>query len=243
MIASMIRYHEAALALLGITGATDSAAVATLAAIERQLKISLPKALVDWYSVPGAPQYLVGHTSDDIVPLEQLGQPVPNWFGSGPRDFSQRGLLLIRAENQGVCHWAIPLDQGDDPPVLVEVDTAPNERWLPHAARFSTWAYVQAWEVAAARMPVQAVAAGQPRGNLPTLLRVRDTFEALDSTFGWPGDRQERLYRDGVRIIAWHEEAIDWSLYAESVELLHEAIRSLRNCGVDLREPDMVVPQ
>jgi hypothetical protein len=42
MIAGVIRYHEAALALLGITAPTDLAAVATLAAIERQLRISLP---------------------------------------------------------------------------------------------------------------------------------------------------------------------------------------------------------
>src|SRR5262249_18625124 len=80
----------------------------------------LPASLREWYSFPDA--IAVASRQNRLRPVkafELLGD---------------EQLVVFMDENQGVCHWAIPLNSGDDPRVLVSVDGDP---FLPCADTFS----------------------------------------------------------------------------------------------------------
>src|SRR5262249_2200978 len=126
---------------IGFKPLQSAASVASLERIEDLLGRSLPSAVREWYSNEEAVEIMVSRTSDRAVPLSDLGAVVANWYGDGPRDFLDHGQLFVMRENQGVCNWVVDLADGDDPQVLVEVDSSPNHVWQLYSPHFSEWVY------------------------------------------------------------------------------------------------------
>src|SRR5437879_4215525 len=126
MATDRVRFHQATVDLHPAPFPVHSPKAADfLVERERRLGIHLPPAVKEWYSFDGAVGLLEKYSNDDVpTKLEELGAPVANWYGGGPRDFERDGLLLILQENQGVCCWAVKLGGAEDPEVVIEVDTA-----------------------------------------------------------------------------------------------------------------------
>jgi hypothetical protein len=80
---------------------------------------------------------------DDPVEITRLGEPC-KWRWDETRDLIREGLLLFMVENQAVSVWAVRLDAGDDPPVVVARD--PDLKWRACAERFSTFIESQVWD-------------------------------------------------------------------------------------------------
>lgn len=117
-----LKYHQKTFALLGREPKKSAVAVKQIAVIERRLKIRLPAAVKEWYSLAGAVKLLYEHSNqDEPTPLEELGSPYE----------VSHGVLKIQTENQGVAEWYVRLDGSEDPPVLVESEFhhEPDETW------------------------------------------------------------------------------------------------------------------
>src|SRR5262249_23315052 len=94
-------------------------AMRSMRAQEVALGITFPSSFVEWFGLREGADLLRRHSnSDDPVEIEHLGEPVPGGWGK-KRDFVREGLLPFMIENQGVCLWALRLDGGDDPGVVV----------------------------------------------------------------------------------------------------------------------------
>jgi hypothetical protein len=116
--AAVLRYHAAALRLLGITPRVDPEAVNRIAKAEAVSGRRLPAAVREWYTLAGAEEFL---TLDDnacgVVPLvdvlADLGRGAARVEFYGPRRV-----------NTGYQAF-VTLDGSEDPPVVVDGDSEP----------------------------------------------------------------------------------------------------------------------
>jgi hypothetical protein len=99
---------------------------AMLDAAEHRLGLRLPPALREAYMLLGRRDDLC-RNQDRLLRPEEL--------------HVCQGALVYHAENQGVAHWGVLLDDlaGEDPPAVVWLDLANKaaERWQPWNARLS----------------------------------------------------------------------------------------------------------
>jgi hypothetical protein len=178
----------------------------------------------------GAVEILRRHSNDDDpVPLNELGQPFESWYGSGRRNFLSQRLLVFMHENQGVYNWAIKLNGADDPPVVVEVDSAPKEVWQPSARTFSEFVYYQVWDYS---LKGSSCSAHEPALDPSTLEYLRRSYREEPQTHGGPGNAY-RFSAPSGRVLIWHGEShgADWRLLAATGAQLEELLRSVWTQG------------
>jgi len=229
-------FHQQSLARLGVEHVVDEAAMRALNARAGALDITLPASFVEWYGMRDGLQLLrLNSNADDPIGIERLGEPF-EWRWDRKIDWLQEGLLLFMFENQAVCVWALRLDAGDDPPVVVARD--PDLEWRPCAERFSTfvscqvWDHTEIWDQAGARILLQAQAVPLKDADLAFL---REHLGEAPTTHGWPGDNQYRFERGDHRVLVWDgEDQADWWITATNEASLSEVAAKLWQCS-DLR--------
>jgi hypothetical protein len=227
----MLRFHQSACDLLGLAPTVDLDERAALTERERQLGVRLPAALVEWYSLRGAMDILAGATGDRALGAAELGEPPDGW-GGGLTRLVDQGLLVIRVEHQGACHWAVRLDDGADPRVLVAVGARGDGAiWRLHAASFSDYVFTLAWDRLAFVLPYCLAAQDQPLERRDLAMLERE-FTQRQRTWAWPGHTNYRFERGGQRVVVWEgDRQADWSLLAGSAEELAALGRTLWDRG------------
>jgi hypothetical protein len=183
--------------------------------LERRLNRSLPHAFRDLLTLENGPAFL-GHfsNSDVAIPPDQLANPLRRWPGYDPLADQ---LLPFMVENQGVCVWAIRLDAGDDPPVVVEVDSGTPPKWRSCADRFSCWLKCQVLDHTLLRSCWFAAQADPLSAEVLSQLRHR--FEEGQQTYGWPGGTNYRFCNARSHLLLWDgNEQCDWWILPRSVE-------------------------
>jgi hypothetical protein len=226
-----LKYHRDAVALLGRAPASSNSAIDLLRQREDQLGVTFPASVREWYSLEGAVQILEQYSNaDSPFEIEKLGEPFDNWYGGGPKDFLSEKMLLFMHENQGVCNWAIRLDNDADPPVVVEVDTAPNAKWLTCADRFSTFVWCQIWDHSQLAMGVSAQETDFFESDLHFL---QSNFHQLPTTYGWPGSVNYRFKSEDATILIWdgRDRGVDWFLSSPSPSKLKDLLAKIWHCG------------
>ena len=112
-------------------------------------------------------------------------------------------VVWLMTENQGVCVWGVPLDVGDDPPVVVGGDVDGNRPTI-YAETLGAFACGWAWDrMLRGRTPLlQAQAAGLGE-RVESWMASRLTIGP--STFGWPCRRNLRFgdEAEGIAIGLW----------------------------------------
>ena len=213
----MASFHRATFELLGTQPRTSTVAIGDLERTEQRLGIRLPSSVREWYSYDGALPILAAHSNDD--------PPIPVQEFSLTESTAGR-LIPIRWENQGVCTWAILLDSSDDPPVLVDVDSA-GTVWQPLAQKFSTYVYTCVWDyhVVLSR-PALAQAQNGPLSP-QALQALQGLFDERPRTFGWPGSVQYRFGGGHHGILIWstEDEQTDWFVGAADADSLDSTLR------------------
>jgi hypothetical protein len=97
---------------------------AEIAEAEARIGRALPASLVENYVAFGRRSFQRAH--DRLMAPSRLR--------------IQNGMLLFYEENQQVFHWGVPIDAGDDPPVMQSVDDSGAE-WVDdhdHLSQFLT---------------------------------------------------------------------------------------------------------
>jgi hypothetical protein len=112
-----------------------------LLAVEQRIACKLPGTFREFYSMANAPRLLKQYSNSDWpLSVGELAKPMSRWRNYDPIDDK---ILPFMNENQGVCVWGVRLDAGDDPPVVVEVDSGTPPRWQLCAQRFTNWLQFQ----------------------------------------------------------------------------------------------------
>jgi hypothetical protein len=230
-MADQLEYHRDAVNLLPRVPAFAKPAADLLRQREHQRRFTFPPSVREWYSLEGAVEILARYSNSDW-PFEigQLGEPFSDWYRGGPRDFLSEKLLLFMRENQGVCNWAIRLDGTPDPPVVVEVDTAPNAEWLPCADRFSTFVWCRIWDYSQLEV---GVSAQEIELSEHDLLFLKSKFHQLHTTYGWPGSVNYRFESKNATVLIWDgkDQGVDWFLSAPAPSDLKNLLAEVWHCG------------
>ncbi len=225
-------YHHEAVALLRERPEFSAKAAEQLANREGELGIVFPESVREWYSLEDAVGLL--RQRDDLVAVEQLGKPFPNWYSGGPRNFVAQRLVVFMHENQGVCNWAFRLDGNPDPEVIVEVDTAPDDQWLRCADRFSTFVFCQIWDRCHA-WPLEvggvAVEAQELVLAEADLQFLKAKFVQRPSTYGWPGQTNYRFETQNGGILIWEgKDQTDWFVWTPTPASLRSLLSRIWHC-------------
>ena len=223
-------FHDKSLRLLPKVPEISDEAIAKVADVAVRIGRPLPAAVRDWYVRKDACAILQTYSNGDPpVALDDLGRPITAWRGNGNlHDLAADGLLYIRSENQGVCGFAVRLDDGDDPAVVVNYgDIADLNEWQLQADTFSDYIFSGIWDFGPrSEWLIQAQNGSLTEGALD---RLRLHFRESVRTWGWPGDAQYRFEGDGQRLLIWSVSGggADWFLQADDELSLAEAARKI----------------
>ncbi len=157
------------------------------------------------------------------------------WGAEGYLPTAPDGVLMLMWENQGVCAWGVPLDRGDNPPVLVGGDLHDGQTLLEFSPSIGEFVFAFAWDAVAMRQEplLQAQAAELDRETEDFLVaRYRQSV----MTRGWPCGRNLRFEGDsGIRILLWScEGQCDWWVSATDPAVLRREAEVLMSLS-DLR--------
>lgn len=199
---------------------------------ERSMGLTLPGAVREWYSLVPT---LVNSLNDQImfVSLSELGNPIENWYESGPLDGLKKGLLFVAAEAQGVCNWLVVLGDSGDPVVLVEPESG-SRNWREYTEKFSTFVYTVAWDGLYQKSEPKCRLSAQDKSvSRVDLELLRKGFIEGTTTRWWPGKTNYRFSKGDKHVLIWDNETdeADWFIWADSKESLSELANTVIQCG------------
>lgn len=202
----MSNYHATTFALLGRPPVVSVSSEQMVRLVERDLDIRLPASVREWYGYSGAVEILAAQGSNHPVELAKLGELVEWWL---PYRAIDEQLLPIVYENQAVCIWAVDLRGGDDPPVVVAVNSGVPPRWQHCADHFSEWVYLWVWDwLFSARTAYIANTNPLSTSELDHLARE---LHEIGRTYAWPGLINYRFHASWGDIIIWDgRRQADW---------------------------------
>jgi hypothetical protein len=171
-----------------------------VAGVERRIGRTLPDSFRSLLLLDIGLALLGQHSNCDWpIPCADLGSTMRRW---GDYDPISDGLLPFMIENQGVCVWAIRLDDAHDPRVFVEVDSGSPPKWQLAAASFSQWLTCQIEDKRL--MDSASFGAQAPEIDDAALRLLRRNFDEGQSTFAWPGKTNYRFFNTRSRLLLWN---------------------------------------
>jgi hypothetical protein len=227
------RFHSEALRLANVSYEEDPHAADVLRRRQAELGVPFPASFVEWYAMKGAMELLRRYSgTDQPIAAECLGDVKRTSFGIDDRLWPREAVLPFMVENQGNCIWAIELDAGDDPPVIVARD--PDYEWQRHADRFSTFTACQVLDYGKVLSEDLIQLAAQDAAlQGQDLAFLRSRFDEGPRTHAWPGDEQYRFANVDGRILVWdvRESQADWWIASKTKDGLEKLARTVWMCG------------
>lgn len=205
-------YHERTFNLLDKPVPLVSQNQIAIQNFEGMTDIKLPVSFYEWYFYDGNPELLAKHNLEaHAIPIHELVVESNEW--SSPYAKGQQ-ILPFMWENQGVCTWAIPLNKGDDPEVLVaRKDYASHKpyKWKVCSLHFSQWVYC----VVRDHLTRQRTCFCAQAEHLSSddLRFLRSEFLEGEFTYVWPGQVNYHYSGRWGDVIIWNtDEQADWEL-------------------------------
>lgn len=209
IVPSKPNYHARTFELLKQVPTLSLNNLQALRAFEYRTNIKLPEAFYEWFCFEDAAELLTTcNFQSQPIQIDEFSLPLEAWWSFNP---VSGAVLPFLAENQGVCTWAIRLDSGDDPIVMIEVDSAVPPKWQLCSPGFSEWVYgVARGSLIMERVRFQAQAAALSEQDLKFL---QAEFQGGGHTYAWPGAiNYQFLGRWGDLIIWTGDGQADWFL-------------------------------
>lgn len=202
---------------------TPSQAAGFVRFAEDRLGRPLPDGVRRYAASPGLATELARAYTAEVVFPDQV-ESASAGLGPGLRDVD----LWLMTENQGVCVWAVPLDAGDDPPVLVAGDLRAAESVEVYARSLDEFTDAWAWDRACLeRLPVVQAQSAPLDAETERYLCAR--FSAAVTTWAWPTRRALRFESDdGLTLTVWDDaEQCDWWISSPDPELTGRHVAAL----------------
>jgi hypothetical protein len=202
-----MRWHNDALRIAGRSPSPLATAEAGVQALEARLGFTLPAALRELLVTDIWPEFLHEFSNcGEPLTVAEMGTAKVQWRNY---DVRAAGILPFMRENQHVCTWALPLNLGDDPPVLVEVDSGDPPNWQTAAATFSMWVRCQVEDRLLLKRAMFAAQAEPLSESSRAALSER--FALGQPTSAWPAREVLRLHGDLGDLLLWNaDDQCDW---------------------------------
>src|SRR5579885_3578476 len=229
----LLHYHQPTLKLLNELPVPSEEAQTHLNRLERERNIILPASLREWYTLARATIILNEFSHDDrAIEVEQLGEADNYWQGDSgeQRRLLEQGYLPILVENQGLCIWAIYLDNSDDPPVVLSFEKDITcVIWEPHATTFSEFIYTRIWDHLCLNSNYLLHSWG-PVVSAADLEFLHEKLHPEPETLTHPGLFNYRFSDGTIRVLIWeNEDHAEWLLSANAEEDMRWLLKTLWN--------------
>jgi len=223
----------------------SGAAERGLLAVERRVARTLPAAFREFYSLENGPSLLEQYSnSDRPLRLAELGERPERWRGYDPLD---EDILPFMIENQHLGAWGIRLNGGDDPQVVVEMNSTVPPVWQRCADRFTDWLESQMENF---RLFENCwFNADGPELTEESLCLLRQYFGEGIRTYAWPGKTNYRFFNDRSNILLWNQDGMcSWWIAPKSAADVTAALDEIAKvggiekdlCGVEDRFEEML---
>jgi hypothetical protein len=172
--------------------ATDAAARASVAGFEHHWGLRLPRSLREWFSFSAEtvrpPCY--------PLPLAEMS----SWPPEGS-ELDQLPRKMCLGQHDGDIFYYVPLDEGDDPPVLLESPVVLLDTGGDFSETFSEAAVF--WSNQRLRCPYWSAAGG--RFHPPAWDYLHERFRVLESTRGPAGGHITFVVRGAGLNVSWEK--------------------------------------
>jgi SMI1/KNR4 family protein SUKH-1 len=205
--------------------------------VEHRIGMKLPSSFRQLLLFDSAMDLLRKHSGgDDPIDCSELGNRLERWDewdACGPTgqygyDPLSDKLLPFMIENQGVCTWAVELENGDDPRVFIEVDAQGRPEWQLTATTFTDWLASRVKDHLLLESASFAAQAPELDDDGMDLLRRR--FQEGYATFAWPGRVNYRFSNAHADLLLWSNEGqCDWWIKLMPDAQIDDALDQLSN--------------
>lgn len=197
------------------------------AAARDRLGRDLPASMVRFAAAPDLAAVLAQAYAARTVFPERVE---PASFDLGPALPVENVWLMT--ENQGVCVWAVPMDAGDDPPVLVAGDLRTGAAMQLYARTVDEFAEAWAWDLRCIGREPLVQAQAEPL-DADTLAYLRATYRETVPTWGWPARQVMRFESDdGLTLTVWDDDRqCDWWISGPTSGTTRRHVAALRPCS------------
>lgn len=220
-----LKYHQPTFDLLKQEPVMFPLASTWLENLENEIGHHLAPSVREWYSIEGCHDILAEHSNQDHpIPLRNLGAGRKIEAAVEPDSLQSVTLLEIMIENQGVCTWAVKLDDSDDPPVFVSFDDE-DSPWQLAANHFSDFIYSWVWDWSFASFSYLQIARPLTREDLAYLRLHFD--EHLTTSIWWECTEYRFSKQDQKVMIRDGAQQADWLISASSADSFYELGRTL----------------
>ena len=247
-----IKYHQRTLDLLGREPKFSQQQAYALRAIQLQSGITLPESVAEWFSLVEC-EAPIRFNDDHVLPIGRVqlkpnplfpndvrfgritnhGDDIAFWFDSVIGFMNiENNLFTVVIENQGVCKWAVELNEQADPPVWTRWNDV-GKRWLPCVESFSEFVFARAWDTRLFPHLDTHVAAQAKSITFSDLAHLEKHFELVHIDRSHPGyDRTYRFQRNGQKIRVsqfnpWDNDQSDWYIGGDTLQHLEDAISTV----------------
>ena len=220
-----LKYHQKTFELINQQPRFSQESFLKLESLTREKGIAIPASIVEWYSLDNAIEILRQNSNDDhFVNIEDFGKP-----SRKNEDLLTEGLLLFMIENQGICKWAVKLDNSDDPQVLAKDDD--SKTWEHCAEKFSMFIWTLAFDWSRIHQKDSyLLCAGAEPITQNDLFELQRNFQEEPRTYCFPGKVNYRFSQQDKRILIWlNSGQADWNLSASSPQSLFELVQTVWN--------------
>ena len=244
-MAHPLKYHQPVFDFLGEKPVFSRKQHDALKALEVFLKVKFPAAFVEWFSLENA-ESLITFNCDHVMPVDrfevQSNPLIDNdlrwrsivfpddllwrWKSAEAYGIDEK-LLVFIVENQGVCSWALDLNDGADPQILMKWNE-PGKRWLQSSEKFSAFVFARVWDTRAwfSDFSLQAFGKSFSFADLAYLeshydmLPVNRPFSAYNICYRFQKDGKQILIPQGY-------ERSDCHIYAPTLPELEALVRDI----------------
>jgi hypothetical protein len=192
-----------------------------LLAVEERIGRRLPSAFRAFFSLERSTALLAHFSNTDSpIPLNMLGTSLQRWRNYDPLE---EAILPFMTENQSVCAWGVRLDTGDDPPVVVDVDSGTPPRWQLCAHSFTDWLRSQIDNFQVLKSSWFVAQAPALTDGVVNLLRTH--FEEGVQTRAWPGEMNYYFSNSLCKLVLWSTKVqCDWWIAPRSADVTFAAL-------------------
>lgn len=140
-----LSYHRPTFDLLQLIPQKSEENANQLSALAEIYDHPFPAALREWYGLYGVFDIMAAIAESNHPNTFDQPQRDKTYMARYARTAVSSHILPVLFENQGVCHWAVPVDAGDNLPVLVGFQENDFD-WHLHAESFSAFIEALTWD-------------------------------------------------------------------------------------------------
>lgn len=227
-----LKYHQPIFDLLRVEPVIDTSRLDEITAIEKEYEISLPEAVLEYFSIANMLEMLFEFgVFSDVNPLYLFGKS-ESFDGLDKHHLElmkERKVIPLFSEHQGEWTWFLNLKyESNDPKVLLHTKDFPN-MLISHPHKFTKQLYLSVWDALVMQPQLSGfyMKAEHEPTTPKTLQILRRVMREIPTTYIMVANETTSRFETDRTYIAIVEDGMTskWYFYAKSLTDLENLLK------------------